>query len=263
MAIDPSAEFPAQIDTSDPTGYPRGKARNVTVSGDGTGTPFEERVVNDIFGLQQAILAGASAAPSGIPDKVGASQYLDGLQTIVNDPLLNLSTKISRVIHLPMSAFQVYGALASYGRLGVEVIGSVTADFGAIAQTADDEIWVSANLNRYLPHGATITKIRAAVDMKSTGTGTEMEMTVENYGVDFSTWVASTGVNIDTSVSLVSYVLVDATGRKIMDSGAISLAMNALGTGAYGRALVFRLKGDNNRVHDVEITLDDPSPRNF
>jgi hypothetical protein len=78
MAIDPSAEYPGQVVTGDP-GYPFGKARNVTVSGDGTGTPWEQRLANDILGFQQALLAAAGVTPSGVSDKVGASDYLDAL----------------------------------------------------------------------------------------------------------------------------------------------------------------------------------------
>lgn len=78
--LDVSVKYSGQVDTSDPAGYPHGKARNVTVIGDGTGTPLEKDLVNDIFGLQQALLANAGVAPSGVPDKVGASQQLDAIK---------------------------------------------------------------------------------------------------------------------------------------------------------------------------------------
>lgn len=83
MAIAPKDEYPGQTITSDPA-YPQGKARNVTVSGDGTGTPWEERLVNDIFGFQQALLEAASITPSGSPDEVGASQYLDAVRKVIS-----------------------------------------------------------------------------------------------------------------------------------------------------------------------------------
>lgn len=81
MATIPSALYPGQIDTSDPTGYPQGKAKNVAVAGDGTGTPLEKAWVNDLFGFWQALLASAGITPTGTPDKVGASQYLDAINT--------------------------------------------------------------------------------------------------------------------------------------------------------------------------------------
>lgn len=89
MAIDPSAEYGAQVDTSDPTGYPQGQARNISSPGDGTGTPLERKWVSDLWGFEQALLAAAGLTPSGTPDKVGASQYLEALQwQIANHPLM-------------------------------------------------------------------------------------------------------------------------------------------------------------------------------
>jgi hypothetical protein len=81
MAIAPKDEFPGQTIASDPD-YPHGKARNVLVSGDGTGTPWEERITNDIFGFQQALLEAANITPSGDPDTANASQYLEALAII-------------------------------------------------------------------------------------------------------------------------------------------------------------------------------------
>jgi hypothetical protein len=81
MALIPSTRYPAQIDTGQP-GYPQGKARNAGAFADGTGTPLEKDWVNDVFGMQQALLADASIVPSGSPDAVGASQYLAAVQSI-------------------------------------------------------------------------------------------------------------------------------------------------------------------------------------
>lgn len=83
MALEPSARYPGQVDTSDPAAYPHGKAQNITVSGDGTGTPFEKDLVNDDWGFKQALLAEVSATPTGDPDEVGASQYLDAIKTLI------------------------------------------------------------------------------------------------------------------------------------------------------------------------------------
>lgn len=81
MAIDPSAEYPGQIITGLP-GYPLGKAVNVAVSGDGTGTPLEAKWVSDLFGWEQALLDAAGITPSGDPDAVGASDYMDALDAL-------------------------------------------------------------------------------------------------------------------------------------------------------------------------------------
>lgn len=78
MAINPETQYPGKIAPSTPD-YPFGAARNITVPGDGTGTPWEAALVNDLLGWQQAILSAAGVVPSANPDKVGASQYLDSL----------------------------------------------------------------------------------------------------------------------------------------------------------------------------------------
>lgn len=78
MAIKPKLQYPANVSVTDPA-YPWGKARDVVTAGDGTGTPWEAAIANDIFGFQQALLDAAGIEPSNTPDKVGASQYLTAL----------------------------------------------------------------------------------------------------------------------------------------------------------------------------------------
>lgn len=83
MALVPSSQYPAQTD-SDPA-YPQGKARNAGTFQDGTGTPLEKNWVNDLWGFQQALLDDAEITPSGTPDQVGASDYLDAVKRIGED----------------------------------------------------------------------------------------------------------------------------------------------------------------------------------
>lgn len=81
MALEPSDRYPGQVDVADP-GYPLGKARNRSLPGDSDGTPWEEDLVNDIWGLLQSLLDQVGLAPSGTPDAVGASQYLKALREL-------------------------------------------------------------------------------------------------------------------------------------------------------------------------------------
>lgn len=82
MALVPSTRYSGQVETGD-VDYPHGKARNAGAFQDGTGTPLEKDWLNDDWGFKQALLDAASIAPSGSPDKVGASQYLTALDTII------------------------------------------------------------------------------------------------------------------------------------------------------------------------------------
>jgi hypothetical protein len=80
MALIPGTRYPAQTDVA--AEYPQGKARNAGTFGDGTGTPLEKDWVNDVWGFLQALLANAAITPSGDPDEVGASDYLDAVSFI-------------------------------------------------------------------------------------------------------------------------------------------------------------------------------------
>lgn len=82
MALNLKLKYASQIETADPA-YPYGKARNDQSEDDGTGTPLEKEWLNDIFGWEQALLSEAGITPSGDPDEVGASQYLEALETVV------------------------------------------------------------------------------------------------------------------------------------------------------------------------------------
>ena len=103
MALNPSTAYPAQVDTTDPTGYPYGKAKNVTAIGDGTGTPLERLWLSDLFGFEQALLASASITPSGTPDRVGGSQYLTAL-TALADARSKLALAKSQALNWPERA---------------------------------------------------------------------------------------------------------------------------------------------------------------
>lgn len=83
MAINPETQYPGKIAPSTP-GYPYGAARNVTIPGDGTGTPWESALVNDMFGFQQALLSRASVVPSGTPDNALISEYLKSLLSLTS-----------------------------------------------------------------------------------------------------------------------------------------------------------------------------------
>jgi len=80
MALNLETKYPGKIDGSSAQ-YPFGQFRNITVPSDGKGTPLEKAWPNDIYGLLQALLTRAGITPSGNPDQVGASQYLDALNS--------------------------------------------------------------------------------------------------------------------------------------------------------------------------------------
>ncbi len=79
MAINQYLRFPTKTNAPS-AAYPYGSARNVSVPGDGTGTPWEQAVVNDLWGWMQQLLDSAGIVPTNDPDEVGASQYFTAMR---------------------------------------------------------------------------------------------------------------------------------------------------------------------------------------
>jgi hypothetical protein len=82
MAIRPIDEYTGKVATD--ANYPDGKAQNITSPGDGTGTPWEAKLVNDIFGFQQYLTNLAGITPSGTPDNASTSQYFQAIWKLLN-----------------------------------------------------------------------------------------------------------------------------------------------------------------------------------
>jgi len=84
VALVPTNKYAGQITTGD-AGWPLGKAKNITVAGDGTGTPLEADWVNDIWGFQQALMLESGITPNEAPDSANNSQYLGAIKAIIAD----------------------------------------------------------------------------------------------------------------------------------------------------------------------------------
>ena len=89
MAIIPENNYPGNIIPGN-ANYPYGQARNVSQPDDGTGTPYEQAIVNDDFGFKQAILGESGISPSGSADTALISQYMDGLKVLLKTGRKNL-----------------------------------------------------------------------------------------------------------------------------------------------------------------------------
>jgi hypothetical protein len=82
MAINPQVKYSGKV-TPGNSDYPYGSARNVTTPNDGTGTPWDDDAINDVFGFQQALLGGDGIVPSGNAETSLVSQYMQGLEAII------------------------------------------------------------------------------------------------------------------------------------------------------------------------------------
>ena len=85
MAIDFSThpDFAGKINPSTPD-YPLGSATNTSGPGAGTGTPWRARLINELWGFQQALLAEANITPNGLVDTGASSQYYEAIEAIIN-----------------------------------------------------------------------------------------------------------------------------------------------------------------------------------
>ena len=102
MALDLTLVYPGQMDTTDPVGYPFGKAKNIVNPGDGTGTPYEKQILNDTLGFHQNLLARASIlVPSGTPDKAGASEYTTGVEAVATIIFKRNGVELGRIVESP------------------------------------------------------------------------------------------------------------------------------------------------------------------
>ena len=90
MAINLATQYRGKTSGTN-ANYPYGQGRNITTSGDGTGTPFEAAWFNDVQGFLQAILTAGRIVPNGTPDNARSSQYLTALRALFLDESSNLS----------------------------------------------------------------------------------------------------------------------------------------------------------------------------
>ena len=120
MAIDLTTVYPStNIDTSDPTNYPWGKAKNETFDGAKDYFPLEKTWVNEIFGFFAAILYYyVPDTPDGTPETAVSSQYL----TKLNSMPVSVSRLADGSTSLPSSTINLGGS--TYGRL--EITGNPT-----------------------------------------------------------------------------------------------------------------------------------------
>jgi hypothetical protein len=143
MAIRPDTTYPGQVATND-AAYPYGKAQNLVTLGDGTGTPWEKDLVNDIFGFEQSLLVEGLITPSGVPDKVGASDYLNALKLILSarraaDAAANLELVFQRN---PDDQFFDVAFHPQGGDIGKWLaVGYVPAGNGLFASSEDGRWW--------------------------------------------------------------------------------------------------------------------------
>lgn len=82
MAIDVAATYPGRSNPAS-ADYPFGSIKNKSAPELDDGTPLDRQWGNDLEGFFQSLMVAVGFTPSGVPDKVGASQRFDALIALI------------------------------------------------------------------------------------------------------------------------------------------------------------------------------------
>lgn len=127
--------------------YTYGSARDDAAPGDLTGTPRIASEINDIMGFQQALLNEALIVPTGNPDTVLASQYLDAINKIVTRTYATVAAL--KLATLPSGLFVKTGGYFDGWAAVLEPRGAAfysTATLAEVRAERSDGAWVPDEL---------------------------------------------------------------------------------------------------------------------
>lgn len=177
MANNPSTlpDYNGQINAPDAE-YPYGSARDDVTPGDLTGTPRVAAELKDLQGFQQALLTEAGVIPSGTPDKVGDSQYLEALVAILKARLAT-ATSFTFATVADMQAGATFGGLSvtlkAGDRIEIEEIANgyfevktgETPNGSTIIDTTTglQAVLLSTDKNTLTVTGSTADEVQAAI----------------------------------------------------------------------------------------------------
>lgn len=83
MALTLPNRYPGRFNPPS-TEYPQGSFKNRTAPGALDGSYLEQDWANDKEGFFQSLIDAAGLTPNDVPDEVGASQYFDALQSVID-----------------------------------------------------------------------------------------------------------------------------------------------------------------------------------
>ena len=131
MAIRLIEEYPNRVGA--PTAdYPHGVPRNKSTPTATDGTPFEQSWFRDQEGFFQGLMETAGITPSGTPDTVLNSDYLDALNRVTNGVI---EVNMAGAADVALSAYQ--GRVAA-----LKLTGALAADVDLIVPNTERMYWI-------------------------------------------------------------------------------------------------------------------------
>lgn len=267
MAISPLLQYPSQIITTDPA-YPLGKARNVITKGDGTGTPWEANLVNDLFGFLQSLLSKAGIAASNVPDKVGASQYLAALPKAIADQAIEWTAAHKFDAALALNGASNEISYTPLPRIRTIVIDPTSARqrggaYGDLTLNGHDSFaWFSTAAPTTLlytfrlPHQAILTRVRVGLGPMAFSSN---NVALRAYQVSAVTSGAP-GANTKVDLGASSVTVGGANVVLPLDTTALATSTNG-STDFY--AVEVDMSAALASILWLEAQFADPGPRNF
>lgn len=157
----------------------------------------------------------------------------------------------SRKIFITPAMFNLGHAAADF----VFDTSYTTGDYPVLRTVAAGLRRIYLPLNPLVPKGGVISQIRAQVRFQL-DTGHAIQMALVTLDPDFGTFPPFTP-SLDSELTLDSDN--GTTGDQLLDSGAVAFPIDPED---YDSLLMFQFSGEDHRLYSVELTFDDPGPRN-
>ncbi len=230
MALIPSVRYSGQVETGD-AGYPQGKARNAGAFQDGTGTPLERDWLNDLWGFLQALLDRARLTPSGIPDRVGASQYVDAMQAVARASAVKRAL-VLRQIDVTLSGTTPAASSSLVGAVSALGYWTVVAKAGTQAVFAINDSPIPSMSAVTIPGLTSINKLVRGGRILAIGDGGNRNAYSTTNG---NTWTAggATGLSAAATDAVwdgTEFVISTSTGKAAHSTTGVSWSTATVGS---------------------------------
>lgn len=147
MATNPNtlAENVGRI-TAPSAAYPYGSAKDDSTGATGDGTPFKSALLNDVYGLQQALMRAAGITPSGNADTALVSEYMKAIVELASGRAFNYDCSGTATVMVLAAQTDQHAPASYFDGMTVRFEGSVANTASAFTVNVDGLGAVSVKL---------------------------------------------------------------------------------------------------------------------